>query len=172
MTIKKIIGICIYNIIAKHLPVSNSKINMFSKQIRGLCGLLILDRCGKKVNIEKGATFSNRVVIGNKSGIGIRAFIQGKTIIGDNVMMGPDCLIYTSNHAFDKLDIPMNQQGHEDEKKVIIGNDVWIGGRVIILPGVNIGDGVVIGAGSVVTKNIPNYAVIGGNPARILKYRN
>lgn len=171
MKIKKIIGIVIYNLIAKNMPVSNSRVNFYSKQIRRLCGRLILDKCGEQVNIEKGATFSNRVVLGNNSGIGIRAFIQGKTILGDNVMMGPDCLIYTSNHAFDRLDIPMNQQGHEDEKKVIIGNDVWIGGRVIILPGVNIGDGVVIGAGSVVTKNVPNYAVIGGNPAKILKYR-
>lgn len=57
-------------------------------------------------------------------------------------MMGPECIIYTTNHAFDRTDIPMCEQKFSDEKPVIIGNDVWIGGRVIILPGVHIGNGV------------------------------
>ncbi len=54
---------------------------------------------------------------------------------------------------------------------VVIGNDVWIGANAIILPGVNIGDGAVIGAGTVVTKDVPPYAIVGGNPARVIKYR-
>ena len=65
----------------------------------------------------------------------------------------------------------MNLQGFATEKPVLIADDVWIGARVIILPGVRIGTGAVIGAGAVVTKDMPDYSVVGGNPARVLKMR-
>lgn len=85
--------------------------------------------------------------------------------------MGPDCIALTQNHAFDRVDIPMIQQGLQEEKKINIGNDVWIGQRVIILPGVTIGDGAIIGAGSVVTKNVNDYDIVAGNPARVIRNR-
>ena len=132
---------------------------------------MILEKCGRDVNIEKGASFPSSVELGDHSGIGIRAQINGKVIIGKNVMMGPEVCIYARNHAFDRLDIPMNLQGFAPEKPVVIEDDVWIGARVIILPGVHIGTGAVLGAGSVVTKDVPDYAVMGGNPAHILKMR-
>jgi len=87
-------------------------------------------------------------------------------------MMGEECVIFHRNHRFDRLDIPMCQQGFTDGKPVSIGNDVWIGIRVTILPGVTIGDHSVIGAGAVVTKDVPEYAIVGGSPARILRMRN
>lgn len=90
---------------------------------------------------------------------------------GDNVMMAPDCIIYVRNHESSRLDIPMCEQGSTEERPVVIGNDVWIGGRVIILPGVKIGDGAIIGAGSVVTKDVSEYDVVAGNPARVIKDR-
>lgn len=169
---KKVIGLILYNLVAKHLPTSYSRINFYSMHVRGFCGKLILSKCGNNVNIEKGAVFSSRVELGDNSGIGIRASIGGKTIIGNNVMMGPDCIIYSRNHAFDKIDLPMCEQGFQEEKPVVIGDDVWIGGRVIILPGVIVGNGAIIGAGAVVTKNVPEYSVIGGNPARVIRYRS
>ncbi|OJF90443.1 transferase [Alkalibacterium sp. 20] len=168
----KIIGFVIYNLIAKHMPMSYSKFNFGSKYIRRFCSKLLLAKSGKNINIEKGASFSSRLEIGNNSGIGYRASIGGKVIIGDDVMMGPDCVIYTQNHEFERLDIPMNQQGVQDEKPVIIGNDVWIGGQVTILPGMKIGNSSIIGARAVVVKDIPDFAIVGGNPAKILKFRN
>lgn len=168
--IKLLIGRTIY-LFASHLPESFFWINFGQKQIRAFCGKLILSKCGKDVNIEKGANFPSSVELGDNSGIGIRAQINGKVIIGKNVMMGPDVCIYARNHAFGRTDIPMNLQGFSPEKPVIIEDDVWIGARVIILPGVRIGKGAVIGAGSVVTKSVPDYAVVGGNPASILKMR-
>lgn len=165
-----LIGRILY-LFASRLPESFSGIRIGQKQLRAFCGKLILAKCGKKVNIEKGASFPSSVELGDHSGIGVRAQINGKVTIGNNVMMGPDVCIYAINHAFDRVDIPMNQQGVAPEKPVVIEDDVWIGARVIILPGVHVGAGAVIGAGAVVTKDVPDYAVVGGNPARILKMR-
>lgn len=169
--IKIITGKIVYNILAKHLPLSYSKFNFGSRKLRAFCGSLILEECGVNVNIEKGAQFDPRITIGNNSGIGINAAIGAGVNIGNNVMMGPECIIYTSNHCFERTDIPMCEQGFDDIKPVIIGNDVWIGGRVIILPGTRISEGAIIGAGAVVSKDVPPYAIVGGVPARVLNYR-
>lgn len=84
--------------------------------------------------------------------------------------MGPDVSVLTHTHNIERTDIPMGQQGMR-VYEVVIGNDVWIGMRVIIMPGVKVGNGVVIGAGAVVTKDVPDYAIVGGVPARIIKFR-
>ena len=170
MNIKKVLGIILYNCVAKKLPVSYSKIKLFQKQLRGFCGQLMLDECGKNINIEKNAVFSTRCKLGNNSGIGINAFL-GVVYIGDNVMMGPDCICYSRNHEFSRIDVPMINQGFQEEKPIIIGNDVWIGGRVTILPGVKIGNGAIIGAGSVVTKNVEDFSIVAGNPAKLIRKR-
>ena len=86
-------------------------------------------------------------------------------------MMGPDVIILSGNHAHDLIDIPLKFQGNSEEQPVSIEDDVWIGARVIILPGVHVGKGSILGAGAVVTKNIPRYSVVAGNPARIVNVR-
>lgn len=170
--IKIAFGKCFYVVFAKHLPVSYQPFGKAAKFLRSLCGKLILRECGKHVNIERGAVFSSCVSLGDNSGIGIHASLTGSVIIGKNVMMGPYCTMYSRNHAFDQCDIPMCEQGFQPEEPIAIGDDVWIGGHVIILPGVHIGQGAVIGAGAVVTKDIPDYAIVGGNPAKIIRFRN
>lgn len=82
-------------------------------------------------------------------------------------MMGRECFIYTYNHETSRTDIPMQEQGKSVEKAVCIGDDVWIGSRVTILPGVTIGNGAIIGASLVVTKYVPPYAVVCGNPQKL-----
>ena len=131
----------------------------------------MLKRCGKKVNIEKGAIFSAKVSLGDFSGIGMNSRINGDCSIGDYVMMGCDVVVITRNHAFDRTDIPMMHQGFEEERPVVIGNDVWIGDRVIIMPGVHVGDGSIIAAGAVVTHDVPPYTIVGGVPAKVIKSR-
>ena len=155
---------------AKHLPESY-KFNVGQRALRSFCGKLLLERCGKNENIEKNAEFAYAVELGNNSGLGINCRISGKVVIGNNVMMGPNVSMFTRNHAFGRLDIPMNQQGVSDEKEIVIEDDVWIGGGVIVLAGVHVGTGAILGAGAVVTKNVPDYAIVGGNPAKIIRYR-
>lgn len=171
MTAKVFLGRAIYNLLGKHMPLSDSRLSFGSKKVRAFCGKLILRHCGKHVNIEKGAQFSSEISLGDYSGIGVNAQISSHVTIGNDVMMGPDCMIYTANHRMDRLDIPMRQQKHEPPRPVVIGNDVWIGSRVIILPGVHVGDGAVIGAGSVVTRDVEPYSIVAGNPARLIRKR-
>ncbi len=170
----RIICYLLYYYFLQYLPKSSGK-GMHKKIIRSIrskTASCLFKKCGKNVNIEKHAVFGSgrNVSIGDNSGIGMNCVIKGPVEIGNNVMMGPDCLILTSYHNFDRTDIPMNQQGG-GLKPVVIGDDIWIGTRVTILPGVKIGNGVIIGAGAVVTKDIPDYAIVGGVPAKIIKYR-
>ena len=98
---------------------------------------------------------------------------RGGVTIDDGCIFAHDVQVLTRNHNYDSNDlefIPYDQK--YIEKPVVIGEYCWIGARVTILPGVKIGKGVVVAACSVITKDIPDYAVVGGNPARIIKYRN
>ena len=89
-----------------------------------------------------------------------------KVTFGDNVFIGPNCGFYTATHP---INAEERNSGLESAKPISIGNNVWIGGNVTVLPGVEIGDNTIIGAGSVVTKNIPKNVVAVGNPCRIIK---
>lgn len=170
--IRRVLCLLFYYGIAIHLPATNGQYIKWPRRIRRSLVRHLFCHMGSEVNIEQGANFGSGgdISIGNNSGIGVNASIRGPLTIGDNVMMGPDVVILTSSHNFERTDIPMRLQKGV-RCSVSIGNDVWIGQRVIILPGVTIGDGVIIGAGAVVTKDIPPYTIIGGVPAKIIKYR-
>ena len=170
-SVKRKVGALLYHTLARHLPVSWSSVKLGQTGLRRFCGKLMLRSCGKQVNIERNAIFSPNVSLGDYSGIGVNARIYGTCRIGDHVMMGADCTVITRNHRSDRVDVPMMQQGFEEERPVVIGDDVWIGDRVTILPGVHIGRGCIIGAGAVVTKDIPEYTVAAGVPARVIRYR-
>ncbi|MGZ0879439.1 maltose acetyltransferase domain-containing protein [Priestia megaterium] len=85
---------------------------------------------------------------------------------GDNCMLAPGVHVYTATHPLDPTE---RNSGKEYAKPIIFGDNVWIGGSAVINPGVSIGDNVVIASGSVVTKDVPNNVVVGGNPAKIIK---
>lgn len=89
-----------------------------------------------------------------------------KVTFGYNVFIAPNCSFYTAGHP---LDAERRNKGLEYAKPIKVGNNVWVGGNVVVLPGVNIGDNVVIGAGSVVTKDIPSNTVAVGNPCMVIK---
>lgn len=87
-------------------------------------------------------------------------------------MMAHDVQFIGGGHGYADTNLPMVKQEVKKRSKLVIGNDVWIGARVTVLGNVkSIGHGVIIGAGSLVTKDVPDYAIMGGNPARVIKYR-
>ena len=113
--------------------------------------------CDYGFNIEIGENFySNHNLV---------ILDANKVTFGDNVKIGPNCGFYTSGHPLDKKD----RRVVEFAKPIAVGNDVWIGGNVCVMPGVTIGDNVVIGAGSIVTKSIPSNVVAVGNPCKVIK---
>lgn len=166
--------ILLYYSIFRWLPAGNIPIvGGISKRLRRWICRHIFEYCGNNVNIERGAYFGagDKIRIGENSGIGINCVVPNGSVIGDNVLMGPNCYIHNRNHRFDRIDIPIGQQGYTEKTPITIGNDVWIGRDVSIMTGRRIADGTVVAANSVVTKDFPAYSVIGGNPAKILKMR-
>lgn len=171
--IYRIVRLGFYYSFLQYLPATNNRYFKLIRTIRSLTAKKLFDYAGNNINIERKANFGSGkgISIGDNSGIGVNASIRGPLIIGNDVMMGPEVIILTSNHSFNRLDIPMNEQGSTRPKQVIIGDDVWIGTRAIILPGIQIGNGAIIGAGAVVTRNVPDFAIVGGNPAKIIRLR-
>ncbi|HEY0667944.1 MAG TPA: acyltransferase [Sphingobacteriaceae bacterium] len=119
-----------------------------------------------------GSAIGEGLKIGNNSSIGPYSYIgcSGYIEIGDNVMMSPRVSIYAENHLFDNPELTIKEQGVKREF-VKIEDDCWIASNTIILAGVTIGRGSVIAAGSVVTKDIPPYSIVGGVPAKVIRNR-
>lgn len=112
------------------------------------------------------------LIIGNNVGIAQNCFIQvrGKVVIGNNVILGPNVSIFSENHVFTNPELPISVQG-ETRKGVIIEDGVWIGTRAIILDGVTVGKNSIVAAGAVVNIDVPPNSIVGGVPAKVLKYR-
>lgn len=112
------------------------------------------------------------IVVGENSSIGAYNFIHGGggVKIGANCLLGPNVSIFSENHKFEDIARPIRLQG-ESRSAVFIEDDVWVGAGSTILPGVTIGTGAIIAAGSVVTRSVPAFAVAGGVPAKIIKMR-
>lgn len=170
----RIVCLIIYRGFAMWLPASNSRFGkwVFAKKLRYNLSKRIVQEIGINCNVEKGANFTRYTKLGDYSGLGINCSIGQYVYIGANVLMGPNVTIITQNHKHELVDIPIRLQGYEPIKPVTIHDDVWIGQNVLIMPGVTIGRGTIIAAGAVVTKEVPEYTIVGGVPARILKYRN
>jgi len=112
------------------------------------------------------------IIIGNNVGIAQNCFIQvrGNVKIGNNVIFGPNVSIFSENHNFANPELPVSKQG-VSRKGVTVEDGVWIGTRAVILDGVTIGMNSIVAAGSIVTKDVPPYTIVGGVPAKIIKYR-
>jgi maltose O-acetyltransferase len=172
MFLKKIVWYA-YQIFIRPLPSFNYP-SFFTVKFRVFILKKLLNNCGVNVNIQQHVRLlhPNNISIGNNSGIGrcSQIIANAAVSIGDDVLIGPELFIHTSNHHFSKEKL-IRLQGSTYEP-VTIGNDVWIGARVTILPGVTIGHGAIIAAGSVVTKNVPVGTVVGGVPAKYIKLRS
>lgn len=118
------------------------------------------------MNIKHGAEFDSGLVIGDKTSLGVDAEAFGPVRIGRNVMMEPECVILTRRHCHSRTDIPMICQGCEGYQPVTIGDDVRIGLRVIILPGVFIGDGLLLALGLWWPKMLISISLLAAYPQR------
>ncbi|MDP3538777.1 MAG: glycosyltransferase [Azonexus sp.] len=157
----------------RYLPASNSRYTKWTRVLRKIVCKPLFRSAGSNINVESGAFFGTgrKVSIGDNSGIGVNCKLLGDVSIGRNVMIGPDVLFITTSHVHKNLNIPMVEQGFEAERPIILRDDIWIGARTIILPGVTLGKGCVAAAGSVVTKSFPDFSIVAGNPARVIKIR-
>lgn len=161
----------IYLILLRYTPEIYRPYALFFPACRRYFVSKFINKCGKEVRVKRNADISMFIEIGNNSELGTNCLIQSNTFIGDYVIMGPDVKIYTKNHGYQDLSIPMALQPIVRET-VKIGNDVWLGANVVITPGVIIGNHVIVAAGAIVTKDVPDYAIIGGVPAKIINFRN
>ena len=126
---------------------------------------------GRKSVIESYCCINNAVgdvTIGDHTRIGIHCTVIGPVCIGNNVNLAQGITVTALNHNFEDTTKRIDEQGIST-KPVMIGDDVWIGANAVILPGVTIGRHVVVAAGAVVTKDVPDYSVVGGVPAKVIK---
>lgn len=172
--ITRIFWLIIYYGFGYWLPNSYlSFIGKPSNWIRVRCVHHIFAKCGKirtinrKVNFHKGTY----IEMGDESGIGAHCNIPEDIIIGNNVMISRDVFVLNRNPKYDNTDIPINDQGYYDAKQTVIEDDVWIGLRSVLAPGRYIRKGTIVAMGSVLTKDFPEYSVVGGIPAKVIKYR-
>lgn len=166
------VALIVYYGLAIHLPEYYLSFGRAARRLRELCARVLLDSVGDWVNIERGVRFGRgaRVSVGNHSGIGRDSVVEA-LIVDDYVLIGPELLALSRNHLFPDPDVPVGKQGMTEPSAPHVGYGSWIGARVILLPGVKIGRFCVVGAGSVVTKDVPDRAVVAGNPARIIRMR-
>ncbi len=135
-----------------------------------------IGRLGPGAAISPTAVFSNpeQIEIGARLSLGAGSMLwagpgAGRIVIGDDVLFGPDVMVTAAGYRFND-GAPVTAQAM-DEADVVIGNDVWLGARAIVLPGARIGDGAVIGAGALVRGEIPAFAIAVGSPARVVGQR-
>ena len=155
--------------------VSNLSASTFNSTIRTLFyEITMKDNCKGKFYCLPNVCFNFplRIKIGYNVFINrnVNIVARDDIIIGDNVMIGPNTVINSGTHIFTNKNELIRNQGHR-KAPIIIEDDVFIGGNCFILPGVKIGEGSVVGAGSIVTKNVEPFTVVVGNPARIIKRR-
>jgi maltose O-acetyltransferase len=162
-----------YYLVAQRLPERTRPGGELGRRFRAACCRTLFAEAGTWINIEPHVDFGNgrHVRLGTGSSIGRDSHVSG-LIAGPSVMIGPELLTIPQNH-------PLSGDGTrwlDDEagefRPPEVGEGTWIGARVILMPGVRIGRRCVIGAGAVVTRDVPDYAVVGGVPARVIRYVN
>ena len=171
--LRRALGAAGYLGLARHLPWSPRPGGRVATRLRAALGQLMLDQCGDDVNIEHGAWFGSGrgVRLGDRSCIGMDALVIGPVTIGDDVMMGPRCILLASSHRVASTDVPMNRQGFLPDRTIVIGDDVFIGAGSTILAGRSVGTGAIVGAGSVVTRDVAPWTIVAGNPAVVVRHR-
>lgn len=169
---KKLIAATLYYSLGQYLPNSNVPGGRIFSTFRSFLLKNFAARTGQEITLESRVYFGSGkdIEIGSRVQINEECWIRNATI-GNTVMIAPRVMILVSGHNTERTDIPMMDQGPRRYPQTVIEDDVWIGAQALILPGIRIGRGAIVAAGAVVTKDVEPYAVVGGNPARLIKYR-
>ncbi len=152
--------------IEKFLKIRFFRYLLFKRRLKS-CGNRVIFACGVKLVEPKNISIGENVRIGANSILSG----QGGIVVGNNVSFGREVLIWSANHNYySPKSLPYDST--YIKRKVVIEDNVWLGARVSVVPGVRIGEGAVVALGAVVTKDVPKCAVVAGNPAKVIKYRD
>jgi len=126
--------------------------------------------CGDELRVNAPCVWAAKITVGNHCNFNGMKILGGECVIGDYFHSGIECMIIGENHNYEGEQIPYDNT--YILKKITIGDFVWFGNRVTVVGNVTIGEGAIIGAGSVVVKDVPACAIVGGNPAQVIRYRD
>lgn len=173
LSFKQWICLILYYGFAYYLPDSYGFGGKLWNGIRVFLCKRLFKKCGHIRTINRKVHFStgSEIEIGDESGIGANTQIPYNTIIGNHTIVSRNIFILNRNHEFGRTDIPINEQGFKPDKQTIIEDDCWLGMNSLYTPGRTIKKGTIIAMGSVLTKDFPEYSIVGGNPAKLLKSR-
>ena len=159
-----------YYLIAQRLPERTRPGGELGRRFRAACCHVLFAEAGAWINVEPRVDFGTgrHVRLGHGSSIGRDSHISG-LVAGPSVMIGPELLTIPQNHPVSGDGTRWLGDEAGDFRPPEVGEGTWIGARVILLPGVKVGRHCVIGAGAVVTKDVPDHAVVGGVPARVIR---
>lgn len=127
-------------------------------------------RMGMRCSIAAASYITGRITMGDDCTINPYAVVRDVVVLGNGVRIGAHASLIGQNHGFARTDIPVWRQPNTS-KGIVVGDDVWIGANAVVLDGVRIGSHVIVGGGAVVTRDVPDYAIVGGNPARAIRMR-
>lgn len=148
-----------------------SPVDMFVRWKNTSIARLKSRSCGENLKVNHHSRWGKNVHFGNNCNFnGMSVLGAGEVWFGDNFHSGEDCMIITENHNYEGDAIPYDATNIR--KKIIIEDNVWFGNRVLVTGNVTIGEGAIVAAGSVVAKSVPKCAIVGGNPAKVIKYRD
>lgn len=166
--LKNLCFLALYYGFARYLPSMG-----IGAKIRYVLCKRIFKHCGKHVTIKRNVYFGSGqfIEIGDNSEIGENAIIPSNTKIGRDVLIAANCRIISMNHRFDRIDIPIRLQGYTTKTQIVIDDDIWIGRDVLIMPARHIAKGSIVAGGTVLTKDFPEYSIVGGNPSRFIRSR-
>lgn len=172
-SIIRVVAYAFYYAVAYRLPENHWAGGPLWNAIRVACARQLLRECGKDIHVDRRVNFGkgDKLTLKDYSGIGQDSRIIGDVTLGEHVATGFGVVITAYDRNLSRTDIPMVQQHVGFDAPVVVGRDCVLFAQSMILPGVTIGEGCIVAAGAVVAKDVPDFAVVGGNPARVVKWR-
>lgn len=173
ITVSRVFWRIVYEWVARWLPDSIwfFPFNIIGPRLRFFCVRHFIEVCGRDVKVGPNVTIAFGCKLGNNVTVNENCRLAS-TIVEDHALIAPGLYAIMRNHEYKDIDIPIAEQGYYKETPPHIGQNVWIGAKVTLLPGIVIGEGAILAVGAVVTKDVPPFAIVGGVPAKIIRYRN